>query len=36
MNGFELLREIRKEYLESQDIFLTALTELRYNMRDIK
>lgn len=35
MNGFELLREIRKEDENLRICFLTALTELRDHMSDI-
>jgi two-component system, OmpR family, response regulator ChvI len=35
MNGFELLREIRKEDESLRICFLTALTELRDHMSDI-
>jgi two-component system, OmpR family, response regulator ChvI len=35
MNGFELLREIRKEDETLRICFLTALTELRDHMSDI-
>jgi DNA-binding response OmpR family regulator len=36
MNGLELLREIRKEDENLRICFLTALTELRDHMSDIK
>jgi DNA-binding response OmpR family regulator len=35
MNGFEFLREIRKEDENLRICFLTALTELRDHMSDI-